>query len=189
MKKPKLNQKLQEAVLGGRGLIQRLCEDDHEVFIALAHYSDETGRCHIKGHESLTRFTYGLSESSVAASLESLRRAGFIGKEQEWVYTIHYRLDQAETFTSGQNALDYLCTHRYATVRIQAIDGTRTFTLLDSQPCRLLILPSCPFKLRSLDSYPGGTLTHCSCQPSLDAHISGLIGSSMSDSAIYHQLT
>jgi hypothetical protein len=28
------------------------------------------------------------------------------------------------------------------------------------------------FKLRSLDSYPGGTLTHCSCQPSLDAHIS-----------------
>jgi hypothetical protein len=31
------------------------------------------------------------------------------------------------------------------------------------------------FKLRGLDSYPGGTLTHCSCQPSLDAHISGLI--------------
>src|SRR5664279_661097 len=28
-------------------------------------------------------------------------------------------------------------------VRIQAIDGTGTFTLLDSQPCRLLILPSC----------------------------------------------
>ena len=27
-----------------------------------------------------------------------------------------------------------------------------------------------PFKLRGLDSYPGGTLTHCSCQPSLDAH-------------------
>ena len=26
------------------------------------------------------------------------------------------------------------------------------------------------FKLRGLDSYPGGTLTHCSCQPSLDAH-------------------
>jgi hypothetical protein len=94
MKKPKLNQKLQEAVLGGRGLIQRLCEDDHEVFIALAHYSDETGRCHIKSHESLTSLTYGLSKSSVAASLESLRRAGFIGKEQEWVYTIHYRLDQ-----------------------------------------------------------------------------------------------
>ena len=31
------------------------------------------------------------------------------------------------------------------------------------------------FKLRGLDSYPGGTFTHCSCQPSLDAHISGLI--------------
>ena len=28
------------------------------------------------------------------------------------------------------------------------------------------------FKLRGLDSYPGGTCTHCSCQPSLDAHIS-----------------
>ena len=32
-----------------------------------------------------------------------------------------------------------------------------------------------PFKLQGLDSYPGGTLTHCSCQPSLDAHISVLI--------------
>ena len=31
------------------------------------------------------------------------------------------------------------------------------------------------FKLRGLDSYPDGTFTHCSCQPSLDAHISGLI--------------
>ena len=28
------------------------------------------------------------------------------------------------------------------------------------------------FKLRGLDSYPGGTFTHCSCQPSLDAHFS-----------------
>ena len=31
------------------------------------------------------------------------------------------------------------------------------------------------FKLRGLDFYPGGTLTHCSCQPSLDAHFSGQI--------------
>jgi hypothetical protein len=31
------------------------------------------------------------------------------------------------------------------------------------------------FKLRGLDSYPGGTLTHCSCQPSLDAHLSLVI--------------
>jgi hypothetical protein len=31
------------------------------------------------------------------------------------------------------------------------------------------------FKLRGLDSYPDGTLTHCSCQPSLDAHVSVLI--------------
>jgi hypothetical protein len=30
------------------------------------------------------------------------------------------------------------------------------------------------FKLRGLDSYPGGTFTHCSCQPSLDAHFSKL---------------
>ena len=26
------------------------------------------------------------------------------------------------------------------------------------------------FKLRGLNSYPGGTFTHCSCQPSLDTH-------------------
>ena len=31
------------------------------------------------------------------------------------------------------------------------------------------------FKLRGLDSYPGGTCTHCSCQPSLDAHFPVLI--------------
>ena len=33
------------------------------------------------------------------------------------------------------------------------------------------------FKLRGLDSYPGGTCTHCSCQPSLDAHFPVLISS------------
>src|SRR5215831_3564629 len=31
-------------------------------------------------------------------------------------------------------------------------------------------LPSCYSSYGALDSYPGGTLTHCSCQPSLDAH-------------------
>jgi hypothetical protein len=31
------------------------------------------------------------------------------------------------------------------------------------------------FKLRGLDSYPDGTFTHCSCQPSLDAHFPLLI--------------
>jgi len=36
-------------------------------------------------------------------------------------------------------------------------------------------LPTLLFKLRGLDSYPGGTFTHCSCQPSLDAHLSLLI--------------
>src|SRR5664279_3829599 len=61
------------------------------------------------------------------------------------------------------------------TVRIQVIDGTRTFTLLDSQPCRLLILPSCYSSYGALNFYPGGTFTHCSCQPSLDAHLPGLI--------------
>jgi hypothetical protein len=35
-------------------------------------------------------------------------------------------------------------------------------------------LPTLLFKLRGLDSYPGGTFTHCSCQPSLDAHLSAL---------------
>ena len=58
------------------------------------------------------------------------------------------------------------------TVRIQVIDGTRTFTLLDSQPCRLLILPSCYSSYGALNFYPGGTFTHCSYQPSLDAHFS-----------------
>jgi hypothetical protein len=42
------------------------------------------------------------------------------------------------------------------TVRIQAIDGTRTFTLLDSQPCRLLILPSCYSSYRALTFTPVG---------------------------------
>src|SRR5215813_6132170 len=36
-------------------------------------------------------------------------------------------------------------------------------------------LPSCYSSYGALDSYPGGTLTHCSCQPSLDAHFSFLI--------------
>ena len=30
-------------------------------------------------------------------------------------------------------------------------------------------------KLRGLNFYPGGTFTHCSCQPSLDAHLSRVI--------------
>src|SRR5215470_3196296 len=36
-------------------------------------------------------------------------------------------------------------------------------------------LPSCYSSYGVLDSYPGGTLTHCSCQPSLDAHFPLLI--------------
>src|SRR5262249_4595096 len=36
-------------------------------------------------------------------------------------------------------------------------------------------LPSCYSSYGALDSYPGGTLTHCSCQPSLDAHFPFLI--------------
>ena len=37
-----------------------------------------------------------------------------------------------------------------------------------------------PFKLRGLDSYPGGTLTHWSCQPSLDARLSEQMSDSIS---------
>ena len=44
--------------------------------------------------------------------------------------------------------------------------------LQDSQSPSFLL-----FKLRGLNSYPDGTLTHCSCQPLLDAHLSGLIPS------------
>ena len=36
-------------------------------------------------------------------------------------------------------------------------------------------LPSCYSSYGALDSYPGGALTHCSCQPSLDAHFPFLI--------------
>jgi hypothetical protein len=39
--------------------------------------------------------------------------------------------------------------------------------LQDSQSPSFLL-----FKLRGLNSYPDGTFTHCSCQPSLDAHFS-----------------
>jgi hypothetical protein len=41
------------------------------------------------------------------------------------------------------------------TVRIQVIDGTRTFTLLDSQPCRLLNPPPCYPSYGASDSCPG----------------------------------
>ena len=33
-------------------------------------------------------------------------------------------------------------------------------------------LPSCYSSYGALNFYPGGTFTHCSCQPSLDAHFS-----------------
>ena len=39
----------------------------------------------------------------------------------------------------------------------------------------LSFLPSCYSSYGALDFYPGGTFTHCSCQPSLDAHFSFLI--------------
>jgi len=42
--------------------------------------------------------------------------------------------------------------------------------LQDSQSPSFLL-----FKLRGLNSYPDGTFTHCSCQPSLDAHFPLLI--------------
>src|ERR1035438_1597782 len=36
-------------------------------------------------------------------------------------------------------------------------------------------LPSCYSSYGALSFYPDGTFTHCSCQPSLDAHFPGLI--------------
>src|ERR1035437_4959890 len=36
-------------------------------------------------------------------------------------------------------------------------------------------LPSCYSSYGALNFYPGGTFTHCSCQPSLDAHLWGVI--------------
>jgi hypothetical protein len=36
-------------------------------------------------------------------------------------------------------------------------------------------LPSCYSSYGALNFYPDGTFTHCSCQPSLDAHFSFLI--------------
>ena len=41
----------------------------------------------------------------------------------------------------------------------------------------LSFLPSCYSSYGALDSCPGGTLTHCSCQPLLDAHFPFLIRS------------
>src|SRR5271169_5670194 len=46
----------------------------------------------------------------------------------------------------------------------------------------LSLLPSCYSSYGVLNSYPGGTFTHCSCQPSLDAHLSGPILSPLVDS-------
>src|ERR1700678_1340566 len=39
----------------------------------------------------------------------------------------------------------------------------------------LSLLPSCYSSYGVLNSYPDGTFTHCSCQPSLDAHLPGPI--------------
>jgi hypothetical protein len=65
---------------------------------------------------------------------------------------------------------------------------TRSPSLLDGFVNRLQNSQSPSFllfKLRGLDSYPDGTFTHCSCQPSLDAHFPALIAS-MSGLVIYH---
>ena len=51
----------------------------------------------------------------------------------------------AETFTSGHIVLCYLRTLRICYPPIQVIDGKRTFTFPDLQPCRLLrCLPTMP---------------------------------------------
>src|SRR5664279_3284166 len=42
------------------------------------------------------------------------------------------------------------------------------------------LLPSCYSSYGALNFYPGGTFTHCSCQPSLDAHFTGHIARAVS---------
>ena len=55
------------------------------------------------------------------------------------LYRCAYCRRAAGAFTSGQYRASLpLHAPDMLTVRIQAIDSTRTFTLLDSQPCRLL---------------------------------------------------
>ncbi len=64
----------------------------------------------------------------------------------------------AEAFTFGLNVLRCLRTHReYASRLIQVIDGVRTLTPLDPQPCRLLIL-------LNMSAFPGRT-PYRKCNP------------------------
>jgi hypothetical protein len=53
----------------------------------------------------------------------------------------------------------------------------------------LSFLPSCYSSYRALNFYPDGIFTHCSCQPLLDAHLSGLISHSANLTARSRSLT
>jgi hypothetical protein len=56
------------------------------------------------------------------------------------ILPLQFPAGQLVTFTSGQNALRYLRTHRSASRPKQAIDGAGTFTPLDPRSCRLLLI-------------------------------------------------
>src|SRR6516164_5077616 len=73
---------------------------------------------------------------------------------------------------SGCSTLEAIWVHlRYGPVtRLPSLRDGFVNRLQDYQFPSLLL-----FKLRGFGLYPGGTFTHCSCQPSLDAHLSELI--------------
>jgi hypothetical protein len=71
---------------------------------------------------------------------------------------------------TGGSAFGF-CTFEAIWVHLRYGPATRSPSLSDGFVNRLqdAQFPSfLLFKLRGLDSYPGGTCTHCSCQPSLD---------------------
>jgi hypothetical protein len=70
----------------------------------------------------------------------------------------------------------------FETIWVHFCDGpaTRSPSLKVALPTGFRMLsfpPSCYSSYGACTLNPGGTLTHCSCRPSLDAHISVLIGS------------
>jgi hypothetical protein len=87
------------------------------------------------------------------------------------LYRCAYCRRAAGAFTSGQYRASLpLHAPDMLTVRIQAIDSTRTFTLLDSQPCRLLT-----FAPRSL---PASPLLWAVRLPQKKTNLAGIPGSS-----------
>ena len=71
------------------------------------------------------------------------------------------------------------CNHHFFQQRAQKLRPGDSVTILVDGFVNRLQESQSPefvlFKLRGLSFYPGGILTHCSCQPSLDAHLTGVI--------------